>query len=576
MLNSRDMAAASLNAHLSHVRTWQAVLFLCPAQNGLKPGERKKGLASSDRGITLESALRVHRVDVSSDRLGLTVDLMTDVNRIFASSFDLSETLPRVAQLCVSDRTDGCVVDAGAPETPHVPLGASRSAVVLPEASQLTIDSRFKGRMERAGFPSVLVAEVRAADETYGKIALLSQRPGAFDELDSKLAQLMAMRIAVAIQTVSTFTREHRVADRLQRALLPDSFPEVEGVTFGGAYRPAGSEAEVGGDWYDAFRLPDGRIALSIGDVAGHGLDAAVIMGEVRQALRAAAIGADRPSAVLEAVNGVINLRSSIGMVTAIFGYYDPQHCVLRYAVAGHPPPIIATCEGFAQVLPSGGLPLGAAPSVQSRDWVFSLPPGGQIVFYTDGLIEYGHDLEAGQNALLEAITEELMAKSGSDPADAIQARIFRDTPNKDDAATLTLTRTTQVSSEMLLTFSAIPLVSALVRSTLRQVAPILRLPDDETFALLVAVGEAIANAVEHAYGEREPGLVEIKTLTDGSRFIVQVDDHGRWRPFQQREERGRGSPLMHALVDGVQIKSSQTNTSITLTLDLERAQKSA
>jgi anti-sigma regulatory factor (Ser/Thr protein kinase) len=90
----------------------------------------------------------------------------------------------------------------------------------------------------------------------------------------------------------------------------------------------------------------------------------------------------------------------------------------------------------------------------------------------------------------------------------------------------------------------------------------------DESFALLVAVGEAIANAVEHAYGDREPGLVEVRTTSTSSRFTVQIDDYGRWRPFQRREERGRGIPLMHALVDGVQIKSTQTSTSITLSID--------
>jgi serine phosphatase RsbU (regulator of sigma subunit)/anti-sigma regulatory factor (Ser/Thr protein kinase) len=512
-------------------------------------------------------------LDVSTERLERTVDLITEANQILSSSFDYSQTLPALAKLCVRGLADCCIIQVVPSDgtTPPAVYAASENVDIDQARQDVELNDALLRRLTNCGLQSILVMPMTVMNQRFGSLTFASCAPAAFDHIDNKLFGWMALRVAIALHTQTAFTREHRVADRLQRALLPESFPQVAGLSFGGAYRPASAEAEVGGDWYDAFALPDGRLAISIGDVAGHGLEAAVIMGEVRQALRAAAIGSDKPSAVLEAVNGVINLRESIGMVTAIFAFYDPQSCIVRYAVAGHPPPIIATPDGFSQVLPGGGLPLGASDAVCSRDWTFTLPPGAQLVLYTDGLIEYDRDIEAGQEILLEAISAELAGGGSADPAAAIQARIFAEIQNKDDAATLTLTRNALATSQVKLVFSAIPIVAALVRSTLRQIAPVLGLTADEEFSMLVAVGEAIANAVEHAYGDREPGLVEITMHNDANRLTVQVDDYGRWRPFQKREERGRGIPLMHALVDGVQIKSTQTSTSITLSLDLKR-----
>ena len=512
-------------------------------------------------------------VDVSTERLERTVDLIAEANQILSSSFDVTETLPTLAKLCVRGLADYCIIQIVPSDgiTQRAVYAASESIDIEETGADVELDDELLQRLTACGLQSIVVTPLTVMNQRFGSLTLASSAPAAFDHIDNKLFGWMALRVAIALHTQTAFTREHRVADRLQRALLPESFPQVAGLSFGGDYRPASAEAEVGGDWYDAFALPDGRIAISIGDVAGHGLEAAVIMGEVRQALRAAAIGSDKPSAVLEAVNGVINLRESISMVTAIFAFYDPQSCIVRYAIAGHPPPIIATPDGFSQVLPGGGLPLGASDAVRSRDWTFTLPPGAQLVLYTDGLIEYDRDIEAGQAILLDAISTELACSGNANPAAAIQARVFADAQNKDDAATLTLTRSALVTPEAKLVFSAIPIVAALVRSTLRQIAPVLRLSSDEEFSMLVAVGEAIANAVEHAYGDREPGLVEITMHDEANRLVVQVDDYGRWRPFQKREERGRGIPLMHALVDGVQIKSTQTSTSITLSLDLKR-----
>jgi len=289
-------------------------------------------------------------------------------------------------------------------------------------------------------------------------------------------------------------------------------------------------------------------------------------MGEVRQALRAAVISAPEPSDVLEAVNGMLNLRENISMVTAVFGIYDPRTHVLRYAVAGHPAPIVVTADGIADVLPGGGLPLGAANAIHARDWTFALSSGSQVVLYTDGLVEHSRDVITGEQQLLDAIRGELR-RGASHPATAIQERVFETMGNTDDAATLTLTRPLEHSHDVRLTYSAIPVAAGLIRSALRQYARDHSLSDEVEFKLTVAVGEAVANAVEHAYTERDAGLLRVSVSRTSSALVVEVEDDGRWRPFSRRDERGRGIPLMHAMCDGVQIKSTHASTTITLTV---------
>ncbi|HWT06865.1 MAG TPA: SpoIIE family protein phosphatase, partial [Xanthomonadales bacterium] len=165
----------------------------------------------------------------------------------------------------------------------------------------------------------------------------------------------LALRVAVSVDAAQVYTREHHVADTLQRALLPERLPVDDRLAFDAAYMPGAQEAIVGGDWYDAFRLPDGRIAFSIGDVAGHGLRAAIVMGEVRQAFRAAALNPNSPSLVLERANTIVNMRANPVMVTAMFGIVDPRDGTVTYASAGHPAPLLALPCGSVAVLPKDG-----------------------------------------------------------------------------------------------------------------------------------------------------------------------------------------------------------------------------
>ncbi|MDQ2871746.1 MAG: SpoIIE family protein phosphatase [Candidatus Eremiobacteraeota bacterium] len=481
------------------------------------------------------------------------LDLLAEASGILASSFDVRQTLPQIVELCVREFADLCSINI-------------RRLDGLRETHEAARDER----SGESGLDSLIAVPLCGRNEILGTLALGAAEPEAFDSQTQKLATVLAVLIANALDQSALFERTHRVADRLQRALLPEKFPTIDGATLHGSYRPASDESEVGGDWYDAFTLPDGRIALSLGDVAGHGLEAATIMGEIRQAIRSVGTGAPEPSDVLEHINNVINLRSTIGMVTAIFGYYDPTSRCLTYAVAGHPPPIVTLAHGVSALLPGGGVPLGVAPSIDAVNCRITLPPESQIIFYTDGLTEYGRDVLAGEELLLAAACSPAV-RAAENPAEKLQEEIFATALNRDDAAVLTI-RCAGGAVPSRLHFSSVPIVAPLVRAWMDHVADVCVFSDEQRFALLLATGEAVANAVEHAYRGDMRGEITVHTEITPEALVVQVEDRGRWRPFQKRDERGRGITLMHQLVDGVRITSTQSSTIVSLTMSRHAA----
>lgn len=506
-------------------------------------------------------------VETGAARRPDALDLLAEASALLASSFDLASTLPQVADLCVRKMADYCAIVAR-----H-----SEGGVSFIEAStdpQLHIEGRdartLAEALQERGYETVVATPLVARKEHLGTFVVASRGKAAFNGRTQKLANVLALQVANALDQALLFERTHRVADRLQRALLPDTFPKIDGAIFHAAYRPASDEAEVGGDWYDAFALPDGRIAISTGDVAGHGLEAATVMGEIRQAMRTVSVSESSPAAVLQRVNGLLDLRLGIGMVTAIFAYYRPEVRELTYAVAGHPPPVLTIDDGFNGFLPGGGMPLGVDKEVSAADWTFTLPPRSCVFFYTDGMTEYSRDVLAGEERLLEAAVRSFN-DDPENPAITLQERIFDATLNRDDAATLTLScENGDVPEEM--SFSAVPLAAPVVRAMLHRFCDRHNLEWSQRFALITAVGEAVANAVEHAYRGEEPGDFSLRTHIDESAITIEVEDHGRWRPFQRREERGRGIVLMHELMDRVRITSSQACTVISLVLARDRA----
>lgn len=445
-------------------------------------------------------------------------------------------------------------------------LRSGEAHVVVPSDGDFLgeVDAEVRAAYDELGRPgSIVITPLRARGRTLGTISFVLGDSGRrFTADDVSFAEDLALRSAVALDNAQLFEREHRVADTLQRAMLPTNLPVVDGMKFSSAYSPAAAESEVGGDWFDAFPLADGRIAVSIGDVTGHGLTAAVIMGEVRQSIRASAMVDSSPALVLQRANQLLLLHESASIVTGIFGVVDPKKQTFTYASAGHPPPLV-TRDGAVWALETAGLPLGLRGPDDEISFTTHLGPGCMLVLYTDGLIEFSRDIEAGEAALRAAVSQESLTQV-EDPAPSIARRVLASHAQSDDIAILAV-RFDPLPTD--LTWHLAKGDMSAAQSLRRQIAKIVRTyaTDPEQIAASeVVVGELLANTVEHAphgvdvhfdWSERYPRLI-IGDLGEGVCARPML-------PTDPLSERGRGQFIIAHLARAFDIRTDERGRTV-------------
>jgi PAS domain S-box-containing protein len=241
-----------------------------------------------------------------------------------------------------------------------------------------------------------------------------------------------------AAAVVRELEEEQDLVESLQKAILPTALPSVPGVALATRYVATAGPTVVGGDWYAAVPLPDGRLGIAIGDVAGHGLPAVADMADARFSLRALALGEEHPERVLARLNEVVQLFEDDTFITALYGMIDPVRQTWTYASAGHLPPVLRLADGTTTLLPMTGQPPLGLPADYQR-FETSLPAGATIVLYTDGLIEQrGESIEAGLQRLVAACRN-----GASDPeelCDELLKLLLDEHANHDDAALLVAT----------------------------------------------------------------------------------------------------------------------------------------
>lgn len=278
-----------------------------------------------------------------------------------------------------------------------------------------------------AGVPIV------AAGRMLGVLHVGSRHPRRFQAGDIELLRMVADRAALAAEArMSRLERQTTVA--LQRSLLPARPPEIPGFDVAARYVP-GADVGVGGDWYDMFALPSGHVGVVIGDVAGNGLRAAVVMGRIRSALRAYALESDDPADVLTRLDRKIQLFEPGAMATVAYAVVDPARQHLTVSLAGHLPPILLDDAGARLLDMRADLPLGAYPNVARRNTTVPLPHA--LLFYTDGLVERrGEILDTGIATLLAAL-----APGTADDLCAQATTVLNHAPATDDVALIAVRR---------------------------------------------------------------------------------------------------------------------------------------
>jgi serine phosphatase RsbU (regulator of sigma subunit)/anti-sigma regulatory factor (Ser/Thr protein kinase) len=379
-----------------------------------------------------------------------------------------------------------------------------------------------------------------------------------FDPDELALLQLVADRMALAIDRATTYEHHHAIAETLQRSLLPDRLPSLPEAELAGLYLP-GAGATVGGDWYDVLTLPDGEVALVMGDVVGRGVRAASVMGQLRSACRIYAAQGHGPAEVVRCLNEFASDLGAGEMATLVYLVLDPSSGRGRFVGAGHPPPLVRAPDGSTAYLDAEAqLPLGAVPRVTYVEHPVQLDPGAMIVLYTDGLVER-------RDASLDEGLARLASAVGTAPHDAkaccdfVLQRLLGGRRGGDDVALLALQRTEPCAEPLSLRLPATSQTLRSLRRSLRTWLQAAGADPDEVYDLTLAANEAAANAVEHAYGPVEAHYEVDATVTSGV-VEIEVRDFGRWRP-SRNSDRGRGLPLMEGLTDELIVERGDEGT---------------
>jgi anti-sigma regulatory factor (Ser/Thr protein kinase) len=330
-------------------------------------------------------------------------------------------------------------------------------------------------------------------------------------------------------------------------------------VTVAARYLPA--RDEVGGDWYDMIQLPHGQVGIVIGDVAGHGLAAATQMAQLRTALHAHALAGHGPGYTLQLVDHfAVSLDEEV-MASAALAVVDPLKGAVTFASAGHLPPILVSADGHARVVEVPvAPPLGAFGFKHCPEHELALGPGEIMLLYTDGLIERrGVSLWSSIDTLVAAIT------GVHNPEDACLLVMDRLVPQRgpsDDVAVIAV-QNDPVPTVLELEMTAYPRTLARVRQALRRWLHAQDVEREVEIEIVIAVSEACANAIEHAYGPSRGSFTVRAERSDGH-VEVRVRDQGRWQP-PRGEHRGRGLKIIEAAMDEVDVHADSAGTAVTM-----------
>jgi anti-sigma regulatory factor (Ser/Thr protein kinase) len=493
---------------------------------------------------------------------------LSRASRTINASLDLEQTLRHIVQQAVPELADWCEIDlfgregvatrAFAHRDPglderlqplvgrvhdanpsehyervETALRSGRTLLtrfVLPEMSEANVrDLNMLELYELAGVASSIIVPLLSRERVLGwAVFMRTDAANPYDDKHVPLVEEFASRAALAIDNAQRFGREHRVADAMQTASLPRKLPKIPSIDMHAIYVPGQSEAQIGGDWYDAFRLRDGRLVISVGDVVGSGVDAAVTMSNMRQVIRGTAQLHADPVLMLDAADSALRLEDSERYVTACVAVIDPVSRTMTYANAGHPPPYVRDKTSLPIPLEFDDLPLGLRQRNTRRARNVALPQGTVLVFYTDGLIESTHNVLDGI-ASLEHLLGSRAFYDSANPAKFVRSQML-ESGARDDVAILVLRMRSpsehgSESTKRIYcwTYDWIDRdVLSKVRERLHRVLEEHGVRVDAIERAKLVLGELVGNVARHA-----PGAVQIVVDMTTASPVLHVVDEG-------------------------------------------------
>jgi sigma-B regulation protein RsbU (phosphoserine phosphatase) len=419
--------------------------------------------------VSLESAWEPGRQTASADRLRdieavadaalsrldeqtLLTTLLERVKKVLGADTATVLLLDRSSRHLIATAASG--IEEEVRQGVRVPLGsgfagqvaASGSPVILNHVDHRTVHNTL---LIDRGIRSLLGVPLFAGGKVIGVLHVGSLTGRQFTPEDTSLLQLAADRAALAVR--SMMAQDDAVAAvALHRSLLPAALPGVPGHDLAARY--VTGSGNVGGDWYDVFNLPDGKLGIVVGDVAGSGVTAAVIMGRMRSALRAYVLENEEPAHALRMLDRKIQYFEPSAMATVLYGLYTPATGELRVSSAGHLPPVLAAPgrQGAGMLPIHPDPPIGVADDPRREARVFGIPPGGLLCCYTDGLVERrDRRLEEGFDRLTGVMASLVDGRPASrrfvplaeDACAAVMRAQVGNTPARDDIALLMMHR---------------------------------------------------------------------------------------------------------------------------------------
>ena len=522
------------------------------------------------------------------------LNLLVRAGEIFHQSLDLTATLNNVARLAVESFADLCLFDlidersdrlfvtASAHHDPSKEEALSAVSTILyveefgvhpvvqvtrtgrpfflPHIDEETLVRHAASRqheqyMRRFDYRSKIVVPVIAQSHIFGALTFVRTHASdkEFDEADLLFAIEIGRRAGLAVANAKQYHREQYVAETLQRAFLPRRFPSPDNIEISAHYRPGSTEADIGGDWYDAFENDHGEIVITIGDVTGKGIEAARLMVLVRQAIRVAALESNDPSKIIDLCNRLLLNEGGDRLASAFVGILDPASHTLLYASAGHAPPMMRLRNGDIRKLASPSAPLGAFRNVVFESHEERCPDGSILVLYTDGVIEATRDVVEGE-LMLQHVLKCDAVMHASNAAEFIERAIAHESP-RDDIAIMTLIFGRE---EKRWQFEA---EDARAAYTMRDeyfkaLSRVCKIDQEDASACNLIFAELIGNAVRHA-----PGPIGVSLEFCGREAVLHVIDKGRGFTYEPTlppsvwAESGRGLYLISMLARNVRVE---------------------
>ena len=407
---------------------------------------------------------------------------------------------------------------------------------------------------------------IRATGQIRGSLACHWDEPRRLAPDEIELFERAAAAMNDTLERLYVTEQEHRVLQEFQERLLDIDVRTTSAVVTA-RYQPAGDGLLVGGDWYDVITLDGDRIGFSIGDVVGNGLPAATVMAQLRSALGAAAASTTSPAGVVGMVDEYARHISGALCATLTYLLLEPDG-ELSWTAAGHPPPLVATSGGLTFLEGGRTTPLATFTGRQAevgRRW---LPPASLVLLYTDGLVERRREeITTGLERLRESVrAHEFLPLD--ELCDALLATQEPPGGYGDDVALLAFRTPGANHVRLVDVYPARSHELAGARHRLRTWLHQHPFTDNEIDDILIAVGEASSNALEHGSRRVEDAIVAVEVSLRDGELIACVADRGSWdedSTQSARDGRGRGLTIMHALMDSVDIRRGRTGTSVAL-----------